>query len=99
MSLRVIVRAEAEQDILRAYAWYEEQVRGLGSDFVTALDETLSLVAREPEIFQRVHRTVRRALLHRFPYGVFYVVESRRVVVLAVMHTARHPSKWTKRGR
>ena len=34
------------------------------------------------------------ALVCRFPYAVFYRAESKRVVVLAVLHTARDPSIW-----
>ncbi len=34
------------------------------------------------------------ALVSRFPYAVFYRAESKRVVVLAVLHTARDPSIW-----
>jgi len=46
-----------------------------------------------------VHGEVRRALLSQFPYGVFYRVESKRVVVLAVLHTARDPSLWPRPRR
>ncbi len=98
MSLGVIVRPEAELDINDAYAWYEERSSGLGAQFLGAIDEALLLASREPEIFQRVHLSVRRALIHRFPYGIFYTIEPGRIVVLAVMHTARHPSKWKQRA-
>ena len=45
-------------------------------------------------MFASVHGEVRRALVSRFPYGIFYRVESKRVVVLAVLHTARDPKVW-----
>lgn len=35
-----------------------------------------------------------QAVVSRFPYAVFYRVESKRVVVLTVLHTSRDPSTW-----
>lgn len=98
MSLEIIVRPEAELDIKDAYTWYEERTPGLGARFVAAVDEALALVSREPEIFQKVYRSLRRALIHRFPYAIFYVIKPDGIAVLAVMHTARQPSKWKKRA-
>ena len=98
MSLGIIVQPEAQLDINDAYVWYEERLSGLGAEFLDAIEEALLLASRDPEIFQRVHRSMRRALIHRFPYGIFYTIEPGRMVVLAVMHTARHPSKWKQRA-
>lgn len=39
---------------------------------------------------------VRRVLVERFPYCIFYVVEPERLVVLAVLHVARDPDLWPK---
>ena len=45
------------------------------------------------------HGEVRRAMLSDFPYAVFYRIEARRVVVLAVLHTARDPKLWPRPRR
>jgi plasmid stabilization system protein ParE len=45
-------------------------------------------------MFARVHGEVRRAMVSRFPYAVFYRVEAKQVVVLTVLHTARDPRLW-----
>jgi len=44
-----------------------------------------------------VSRDVRRAMLHRFPFGVFFFVEGDRATVLAVLHLHRDPSSWERR--
>jgi len=44
-----------------------------------------------------VHGEVRRALVRRFPYGVFYVVEGQALLVLAVAHVRRQPAYWLAR--
>jgi plasmid stabilization system protein ParE len=50
-------------------------------------------------MFAAVHGEVRRAILSNFPYAVFYRIEARRVVVLAVLHTARDPKLWPRPRR
>lgn len=92
------IRPAAEADILDAHRWYGQQRPGLAAEFVAALDATLARVAEMPAAHPVVHRNVRRALVQRFPYGVFYVVGSRTVSVVAVMHQARDPQRWKARA-
>jgi toxin ParE1/3/4 len=44
-----------------------------------------------------VYRDVRRALVGRSPFAVFYVVQPDTVIVVAVLHTARNPRLWRNR--
>lgn len=97
MSLPVRVRPEATQDLEDAATWYEEQSRGLGQEFLDEVCRSLQRVAEEPELYPSVHRNTRRALTHRFPFGVFYRVEADSIVVVAVMHGSRDPQRWKQR--
>ncbi len=97
MSRGLIVRPEAEAEIAEAFDWYEEQVPGLGSDFVLCLDAIFSAILRSPAHYSRVHKSVRRALTRRFPYEVFFVEEGERIVVLSVFHARRNPKRWQDR--
>lgn len=91
MSRRVIIRPEAKQDLGEAKAWYRNVSRELRDDFVRSVDDAISLARDRPFAFQIVYRTFRRVLLHRFPYALFYEVADDRIVVVAVLHQARHP--------
>lgn len=97
MSRRLIVRPEAENDIAATAQWYEERRPGLSLEFRSALDQTLSSIESNPELYARVYRSLRRALLRRFPYGVFYVQRAEGMVVVAVLHTSRDPRLWRAR--
>jgi plasmid stabilization system protein ParE len=81
-----------------AYRWYEEQRTGLGADFVSCVEEGLAKIRTAPEAYPIVHKKVRRLLIKRFPYGVFYVVEQTRLIVLAVLHERRDPEVWKSRS-
>ncbi|MFY0527390.1 type II toxin-antitoxin system RelE/ParE family toxin [Archangium gephyra] len=91
------LRKPARADITDAARWYEQQDKGLGAEFLRALDACFSSTQRSPESHARVHPRVRRALLRRFPYGVFYVVEEQRISVIACLHVRRRPGAWKAR--
>ena len=99
MSRRLILRPEAEGDIVAARDWYEERRRGLSLEFRAALDESLSRIEANPELHARVYRDLRRAVLRRFPFGVFYVILAEVTSVVAVFHTSRNPASWQGRYR
>jgi toxin ParE1/3/4 len=95
----VYVRREAELDLIDAYCWYEERRAGLGAAFLLSVEAAVALIRRFPESHPNVHKDVRRVLTRRFPYGVFYVVERERIVVIAVFHAKRDPRRWQARAR
>ena len=97
MTYEVLLRPEAEVDIQEAYRWYELQAKGLGEEFIRTLDACFSVLQRSPGAFAPVHGNVRRALLRRFPYCIFYLVESDRVIILGCFHVRRNPRQWQSR--
>ena len=98
MTVRVCFRRGAEADIIEALAWYRERGLGLGEEFLRSLDSCLAKIQRLPESNPVVHRDIRRALLRRFPYGIFYVYEGDVVTVLACFHAKRDPTIWKERA-
>lgn len=99
MSLPVVYRRQIGRDLAAGFGYYERQVKGLGERYLAAVGSAFDAIERYPQMFAQVHGEVRRALLSQFPHGVFYRVESRRVVVLAVLHTARDPGLWPQTRR
>lgn len=91
------LRDEAEDDIRDAAQWYEGERPGLGREFTRAVRALLATVAREPDRYPRARADVRRALLRRFPYAVYFLTEPEAVVVLACVHVRRDPQVWQSR--
>lgn len=89
--------AKAELD--EAFAWYEDQVVGLGYEFLDAFDQSIRLIASFPELFEEIECGVRRCLVNRFPYGVLYGIDGDSIVVVAVAHLKREPTFWIDRTR
>lgn len=94
MTLEVRLRLEAEQDLADAAIWYDEQLPGLGRQFLDEALVAFSSIAETPLMYPIIHRHTRRILIHRFPFGVYYRVENSTIVVLAVMHGSRDPHHW-----
>src|SRR5262245_51269779 len=99
MSRRFIVRPLAEADIDSAALWYEREQQKLAARFFTDLDRTFTRMGESPFQFPEIAADVRRALLHAFPYAVYFQVTDEAVVVLAVLHLRRNPKIWRARTR
>ena len=98
MTLPVVWIPEADADLKEAFAWYESIHPDLGVLFALAVEAAVEAIARSPLAFQTVHSEIRRVGVRRFPYGVFFKVESKRIVVIACMHGKRNPKRWVRRG-
>src|SRR6266852_5680996 len=98
MTRRLVFRPQARTDIVEAMAWYETQGRGLGADFLRAVEVASAAVQHNPFQYQKVHGDWRRAPIRRFPYGLVYVSEDDEIIVLACMHGRRSPRRWQDRS-
>ena len=96
MAYRLTVSDRAALEIVEAYEWYQEQHPGLGFEFLEALDEQFQAIVQSPQLYAQIHRGVRRALLRRFPYGIFHALQGEIISVLAVVRTSRSPRRWPR---
>jgi plasmid stabilization system protein ParE len=91
------VRRLARLDIEEAATWYEDRVGGLGTRFLEEVDHCLESIRSAPSRYPVVYRDVRRALLKRFPYAVFFLFRDETITVIACVHTRRHARRWQRR--
>jgi toxin ParE1/3/4 len=89
--------ATSRDDLRSAAKWYEGCRAGLGRDFLAKVRVAFARIADGPKAFPAIHCSMRRAQLHRFPYGVFFIEESDRIVILGVIDLRRHPRNWKRR--
>jgi plasmid stabilization system protein ParE len=94
----LVFHPEARQDVGNAAFWYEDKSAGLGSDFLRSMDAALAQIRRTPQVFPVVDGSIRRALLRRFPYAVYFVDCPDQIRVLACMHVRQNPDRWQRRA-
>ena len=97
MVYQLSIRKEAEADIAEAYQFYEDCRPSLGSAFMICIDEAFSRIKGNPRQYRVIGKDIRRALVKRFTYGVFYTLNENEIIVLAVAHARRNPAHWQSR--
>ena len=88
---------EADAELAEARQWYAHQRENLDIEFMECIDDALSRAVRNPELYPIVYRTLRRAVVRRFPFAVFYEVTADEIHVIAVFHSRRDPERWQSR--
>ena len=90
MNFTLQVRRAAELEIAEAQLWYERQA-GLGAEFRSEVTRVIEQLAGTPFVYQVVHRDIRRAIVRRFPYLVWYRTVAGTVIILACTYAGRDP--------
>lgn len=85
-----------------AAIWYENQRRGLGWEFFWEVDDLVTRLANgelpgSPSDIDLGDDSLRRGIIHRFPYSVYYLHAHNELIILAVAHQKRRPGYWTRR--
>ncbi|MEW6532892.1 MAG: type II toxin-antitoxin system RelE/ParE family toxin [Thermodesulfobacteriota bacterium] len=84
---------DVEEDVVAGYRWYEGKVLGLGEEFLRMFYACLEGIKRNPLGSSRVYHEIRRSLLRRFPYAVYFRVQANEVIVFGLFHCARDPRR------
>ena len=95
MIIRFIPEADAE--LAEARQWYAHQQPNLDLEFMETIDDALSRVVRNPHLYPIVYRSLRRAVVRRFPFAMFYEITADEIEIIAVFHSRRDPETWKSR--
>jgi plasmid stabilization system protein ParE len=87
----------AEAELQEAQDWYDTRVEGLGDRFFAAVDALLPRIGDNPEQFPTAYTNLRRVMVRRFPYALYFRIEAEGVYVIACFHTSRDPRQWRRR--
>lgn len=90
----VVLRPEAEDELLEAQAWYESKALGLGFEFARAADSAVASALRNPYAHLRIEEEFRRVLFRKFPYTLIYLPSPNELLVVSFFHQHRKPDTW-----
>jgi plasmid stabilization system protein ParE len=93
----VVFRPQAEREVFDVHHWYEGRRLGLGDEFGSEVSETLSRIVDNPLAYPCVRGEIRRGVLVRFPYAIYFRATTEAIIVLAV-HGRQNPSRWQNRS-
>ena len=89
MSFEIVFTDWADEDFNEIGFWYSSIRLGLDNEFILCLETEIETVKRNPLLFKRIYKNIRKTVLHRFPYNMYYLIEENRIVVLAIAHHKR----------
>lgn len=95
--MALVLRRLARREIGEAYRWYQARSEVVARGFLDAVGQRLAAIEADPERFPIVHRDIRRALVGRFPYGLYFRPAAGEWRVIACTHLKRHPRRWQSR--
>jgi len=84
--------------LIDAQDWYESEAPGLGRRFRAEANGAIERMSANPLQFPAVVKNVRRALLRRFPYMLFFTIDGDTLLVIACFHASRNPRRWRQRA-
>ena len=85
MNLRVELLSGADADLQDIFNRLESYHEGFGVEFMTVVDAYLAHIAAFPEMAPIYLENIRRLVMPRFPYGIFYQALPLRIVVAAIL--------------
>jgi plasmid stabilization system protein ParE len=80
----VTIEHEAKDDIAAAMVYYEGEREGLGQEFLDELKTLMERLSENPRQYQVYRRAIRKAVMRRFPFLVFYRFDDEHAYVVAV---------------
>ena len=97
LDYKIFVHHETQLEVQETFHHYQDLNEGLGFEFIRSMDATLQFIKRNPFSYQKIYGEIRRVLLRKFPYALFYLVEENQIVILACLHQKRSEIDWLRR--
>lgn len=94
MTRTLSLNEQARSELREAANYYGLESPALRIAFLNATEAAFAQLLAHPESAPVVRGTVRRKLLHRFPYSLLYTLRPGEIRILAVMHQSRRPFYW-----
>ncbi len=92
----------AAEEAIAAANWYDEQRKGLGTEFTNAVETAIDQIEEgqiplSPILDKVGEQTIKRLMLKRFPFSIIVLENRAETVVIAIAHHSRKPGYWKKR--
>lgn len=97
MTYYVKILREAQNDLKTTFEWYENRQLGLGDEFLIAFENEKRYIERNPLQFEQKYNGIRKAIIKRFPYIIYFEPLSNQVVIYAVLHAKRSLANFQRR--
>ena len=88
---------EAEQDFDNSYEFYANKSENVANSFYQDVNNSLEKITESPNTFPKALKDIRKFVMKKFPFIIYYQVKRFTIRVLAIFHASRNPESWQKR--
>jgi toxin ParE1/3/4 len=88
---------DAENDLDNSYQYYAEESTKVAESFFKQINSSLEIIKKNPESFPIAFRDVKKFVVKRFPFVIYYQLNESLIRVIAIFHTSRNPEIWNNR--
>ncbi len=92
--MKAIFTEFAANEFREAQSFYELEVKDLGKEFKKELIILVKRILKYPEAYPVLHGEVRKCVIRKFPFNLFYSIEDDFILILSVAHQHRKPFYW-----
>ncbi|HEU5054066.1 MAG TPA: type II toxin-antitoxin system RelE/ParE family toxin [Hanamia sp.] len=99
MAFEIIIKPIVLLDLDEALLWYEAEQPGLAKRFYQSFEIAIERIRKNPNAFFDVAPEVKKILLKKFPYKIFYTISGNKIIILGIAHVKRSNAYIRKRLR
>lgn len=88
---------EAEVDFDKSYEFYFEDSPKVADTFFKQINLGFENIKQTPKSFPFTHKDVRKYVVKKFPFVIYYRIVDKTIQIIAIFHTSRNPEIWNER--
>jgi len=89
MQLHISKKAHIEIDDAKEY--YNLQQENLGDIFKKDIQKSIDSIFSFPNLYPNITNDLKRCVLHRFSYSIFYTLQDDIILILTIAHQHQKP--------
>ena len=96
-SFSIELSDEAEVDFDKSYEFYYEDSSKVAETFFYRINLCFEDIKQNPKSFPIAHKDLRKYVVKKFPFVIYYRILDKVIQVIAIFHTSRNPEIWKER--
>jgi len=88
---------EAETDFDKSFEYYFKENPKVANRFFRRINASIEDIKLNPFTFPFVHKDVRKYVVKKIPFVIYYQINNSTIRIIAIFHTSRNPKIWNNR--
>ena len=89
--LEIEISLLAKDELENAVEYYNLQQANLGDNFKISVKKVVDSIYENPKLYPKVTDELRRVVIYKFPYSLYYTILVDKIIVISIAHQHRKP--------